>query len=217
MSAAPVHRNDPCPCGSGRKFKSCHGRSSGVMRRPVALPMWGVIVGVIVVGAAAAMGVRLATRPAALPDRLMPAPIGAALPSPGTASVAGSEPAAWSYDPRTNKHWNPDHRHWHDGPAPATATAGRDSAGRTITVSPPRPVSPVATPEPSPWTYDESRKQYWDPRHHHGHNGPQPSLAKRESLMALPPRGATVTPTVTVPVTLPAKSSTAPATSDTAR
>ena len=21
-----VGRNDPCPCGSGKKFKSCHGR-----------------------------------------------------------------------------------------------------------------------------------------------------------------------------------------------
>jgi preprotein translocase subunit SecA len=24
---ANVDRNDPCPCGSGRKFKHCHGRS----------------------------------------------------------------------------------------------------------------------------------------------------------------------------------------------
>ena len=23
---AQVDRNDPCPCGSGRKFKQCHGR-----------------------------------------------------------------------------------------------------------------------------------------------------------------------------------------------
>ena len=23
---AGVKRNDPCPCGSGRKFKQCHGR-----------------------------------------------------------------------------------------------------------------------------------------------------------------------------------------------
>jgi len=22
---AGVQRNDPCPCGSGRKFKQCHG------------------------------------------------------------------------------------------------------------------------------------------------------------------------------------------------
>ncbi len=24
--AAPVSRNAPCPCGSGRKFKHCHGQ-----------------------------------------------------------------------------------------------------------------------------------------------------------------------------------------------
>ncbi|MGH7710842.1 MAG: SEC-C metal-binding domain-containing protein, partial [Gemmatimonadaceae bacterium] len=23
-----VGRNDPCPCGSGRKFKKCHGAQS---------------------------------------------------------------------------------------------------------------------------------------------------------------------------------------------
>ncbi|MDZ4674715.1 MAG: SEC-C metal-binding domain-containing protein, partial [Gemmatimonadota bacterium] len=23
------HRNDPCPCGSGKKFKRCHGQSAG--------------------------------------------------------------------------------------------------------------------------------------------------------------------------------------------
>jgi uncharacterized protein YecA (UPF0149 family) len=25
--AGKVGRNDPCPCGSGRKFKQCHGRA----------------------------------------------------------------------------------------------------------------------------------------------------------------------------------------------
>jgi preprotein translocase subunit SecA len=24
---AKVGRNDPCPCGSGKKFKHCHGRA----------------------------------------------------------------------------------------------------------------------------------------------------------------------------------------------
>ena len=27
--APKVGRNDPCPCGSGRKYKACHGRESG--------------------------------------------------------------------------------------------------------------------------------------------------------------------------------------------
>jgi len=25
--AAKVGRNDPCPCGSGKKYKNCHGKS----------------------------------------------------------------------------------------------------------------------------------------------------------------------------------------------
>jgi preprotein translocase subunit SecA len=25
---AQVGRNDPCPCGSGKKFKRCHGRKA---------------------------------------------------------------------------------------------------------------------------------------------------------------------------------------------
>lgn len=24
-----IHRNDPCPCGSGKKFKACHGLNRG--------------------------------------------------------------------------------------------------------------------------------------------------------------------------------------------
>jgi len=24
-----IGRNDPCPCGSGQKYKKCHGRLSG--------------------------------------------------------------------------------------------------------------------------------------------------------------------------------------------
>ena len=26
--AAKVGRNDPCPCGSGKKYKNCHGRQA---------------------------------------------------------------------------------------------------------------------------------------------------------------------------------------------
>jgi uncharacterized protein len=28
-ASSKVGRNDPCPCGSGRKFKNCHGRGAG--------------------------------------------------------------------------------------------------------------------------------------------------------------------------------------------
>jgi len=26
VRVAKVGRNDPCPCGSGKKYKKCHGR-----------------------------------------------------------------------------------------------------------------------------------------------------------------------------------------------
>ena len=38
-------------------------------------------------------------------------------------SVSGdpniANPTPWQYDSATNKHWHPDHGHWHNGPVPA--------------------------------------------------------------------------------------------------
>jgi uncharacterized protein len=31
---AAAHRNDPCPCGSGKKFKQCHGRQAAFVNQP---------------------------------------------------------------------------------------------------------------------------------------------------------------------------------------
>jgi preprotein translocase subunit SecA len=28
VAAPKIGRNDPCPCGSGKKFKACHGRDA---------------------------------------------------------------------------------------------------------------------------------------------------------------------------------------------
>ena len=33
-----VGRNDPCPCGSGKKFKNCHGQQQGVQEAPATRP-----------------------------------------------------------------------------------------------------------------------------------------------------------------------------------
>ena len=43
MSSAKVGRNDPCPCGSGKKYKQCCERKSGALS-PAA---WIAIVGVV--------------------------------------------------------------------------------------------------------------------------------------------------------------------------
>jgi preprotein translocase subunit SecA len=33
-----VGRNDPCPCGSGKKYKNCHGMQQGVPQAPASRP-----------------------------------------------------------------------------------------------------------------------------------------------------------------------------------
>jgi hypothetical protein len=33
----------------------------------------------------------------------------------------GKDPEPWFYDGARNRHWNPDHKHWHDGPPPENA------------------------------------------------------------------------------------------------
>ena len=38
--APKVGRNDPCPCGSGRKYKACHGRESGQLSEDRARTDW---------------------------------------------------------------------------------------------------------------------------------------------------------------------------------
>jgi len=43
-----VGRNDPCPCGSGRKYKQCHASTSGKMTRGQLLMV--MLVGVVLVG-----------------------------------------------------------------------------------------------------------------------------------------------------------------------
>lgn len=49
-----------------------------------------------------------ATRPDATPDS-------------APAVESGSTPEPWTYNPETDKHWNPTHNHWHDGPPPEGA------------------------------------------------------------------------------------------------
>ena len=49
MAAAKVGRNDPCPCGSGRKYKQCCARKQAQMSRFSLLAIAGVIVAVAAV------------------------------------------------------------------------------------------------------------------------------------------------------------------------
>jgi hypothetical protein len=56
-------------------------------------------------------------------DRNRPAarPTGAAFPL--NSAPAGPTPKAWEYDAANNRHWDPTHGHWHDGPPPPMGTS----------------------------------------------------------------------------------------------
>ena len=46
MSTARISRNEPCPCGSGKKFKHCcHHKSFNGVPQPLAIPTDGAFLG----------------------------------------------------------------------------------------------------------------------------------------------------------------------------
>jgi len=64
-----VGRNDPCPCGSGRKYKQCHGLSSTAMTgrgRALLFIAIGVFVGLL----ALAVSSRSTDAPGPLPGQV---------------------------------------------------------------------------------------------------------------------------------------------------
>jgi hypothetical protein len=71
-------------------------------------------------------------------------------------------PAAWEYDEANDRHWDPTHGHWHDGPPPERN----------------RPASSW-TGIPVPWEYDPANDRYWDPNHGHWHSGRPPPPEQR--------------------------------------
>ena len=49
MAVAKVGRNNPCPCGSGLKFKQCCERKHDQMSRVSLVAIAGVVLAVVVV------------------------------------------------------------------------------------------------------------------------------------------------------------------------
>ena len=167
-----VGRNDPCPCGSGRKYKNCcEGKLQlGRQVRGPWLYVGAAVAAIAIVG----VGFTL-TRNRATTN----------IGSPGSVdNTAGPAAAPWTYDSTTNRHFDPVHRHWHDGPPPPIELRG---AGAISPMSPgdsgatnPAAVAPQGAPAstPAPWTYDPATNQHWDPNHGHWHPGPPPSTAR---------------------------------------
>ncbi len=129
MTAARVSRNDPCPCGSGRKYKKCHeGKDAEKPGRTGMLTM--ALLGLLVVGGATAVVISFAR-------------------DGGSAARTGGRPG---------QVWSPEHGHWHDASAPASAPLGAAAIGEQ---KPP----PPGTPPPG---------KVWSPEHGHWHDTPRP-------------------------------------------
>jgi len=160
----PVSSKAPCPCGSGKKYKRCCGpRDAEALREQRKHSVWkwvlagGVSIAVLIAGLTAAL------RTASEPELLPPPP-----PRPPSQSAgAGATPAPWTYDPATNKHWHPEHQHWHDGLPPNRGQAATPPA-HAATNAP-------DIPNPEPWQYDAATNTHFDPNHNHWHSGPPPA------------------------------------------
>ena len=48
-ASSEVGRNDPCPCGSGRKYKHCCARKQDAMSRVTQVAIVGVVVAIAAV------------------------------------------------------------------------------------------------------------------------------------------------------------------------
>src|SRR5262245_15884016 len=141
MTSPRVHRNAPCPCGSGKKFKHCHGRSGATLTRRVSLPLWAFVGMIVVIVGATGMLFSAVSRNPLSNSRTLPAPgFGTTLPD----GARGPEPAPYAYDPAANRYWDPAHRHWHDGRPPDSAQ--RVAGAPTATMS---TVPTTATPTPA--------------------------------------------------------------------
>lgn len=132
-------RNEPCPCGSGRKHKQCCGRRATERQALLGrLGPWLILAAIVLVVGYVAWGMRGGG--ASLPqpweydaarDRHWNPEPGhnhwhEGPPPPGRGTVAGVTPAPWEYDPIQGRHWNPNpgHEHWHDGPPPPPDARG---------------------------------------------------------------------------------------------
>ena len=197
-----VSRNDPCPCGSGLKYKRCHeGQDVAKPRRSGA---WTLALLVLLVAAgAAAVVIGIARSPDISPRRRVWSPEHGHWheePAPGrSASERRLDPRAVTPDglrpvplgtPPPGKVWSPEHGHWHEAPVP-----------RQPTLLPYDPNSPAMTGTPPPgWI--------WEPEHRHFHPPvsaettleipllPRPTLAAPAPRPpgAPPPVGITVGP-----------------------
>lgn len=148
---AHVSRNDPCPCGSGLKYKKCHeGEDAEKPARSGILTL--VLLGVLVVGGATAVVISFArggggnaARSGGRPGQVWSQEHGHwhDAPAPGRTplnAAIGEQKPAPPGTPPPGKVWSPEHGHWHDAP--------RELPSLSATAAPAPISQPVAPPNP---------------------------------------------------------------------
>lgn len=141
----PPEPNAPCPCGSGRKYKHCCARQAAAAegsenwRTSKRLNVLLIVLLVAIVGL-----------------WVMSLLAGGEEGASANGGTPGMTPAPWTYDAENDRHWDPAHNHWHDGPPPEGA---------------PQP--------PAAWEYDVESDRHWHPEHRHWHDGPPPAESER--------------------------------------
>jgi hypothetical protein len=172
-------RNDPCPCGSGKKHKHCCGRQErrpGTMGARIALGALVVVVALALTFVYQASRDGVSTPEAyeydAMSNRYFDPEHGhwhdGPPPDGQAAETDGPTPADWYYDAANDRHWNPEHDHWHDGLPPLDSGAPAAVAADVVTRG--ADAEPAADPEP--WEYDAVNDRHWNPDDRQWHDGP---------------------------------------------
>jgi hypothetical protein len=173
-------RSASCRDGGHLGNQLKHGKRVTGKNREAKSKVRPVVVGVLAVaatGAVVALSVPLngTARTSAPTSAPIPAPTFASRPPVVGAEPTGGEvpappgitnPTPYQYDAATNRHYDPDHRHWHAGPPPSAGLRGTTSG---IEV----PAPPGIT-NPTPYQYDAATDRHYDPAHAHWHSGPPP-------------------------------------------
>jgi|ETNmetMinimDraft_16_1059900.scaffolds.fasta_scaffold44073_2 hypothetical protein len=181
-----VGRNDPCHCGSGKKYKVCHGRSAAS-----AGQKWMFIGGaVIVVGLGYFINKILTSDDL---DNRRPGQVWSPEHGHWHDAPATSTPLSTPLDPQSptvptteppgpappGKVWSSEHGHWHDAPATSTPLSTPLSAP----LNPQSPTVPTSEPPgPAP------PGKVWSPEHGHWHDVPTESSTLTPASTELTPQ-----------------------------
>ncbi len=152
-------RNAPCPCGSGKKFKRCCEGKRTIVRSGWAWKTGGLVA----VAALVIVPIAVINANAGKSDGTS---------SPGPPGASSQTPAAWEYDPENDRHWDPQHGHWHPGPArvePIDFFADTNSPAAAA----------ESGPTPAAWQYDPQTNRHWNPQTGQWHDGRPPPESQR--------------------------------------